>query len=134
MTWLAETLAAVRQRARRAQSPDAAPAIEPDSVPPSAESAHERLIEAVISVRDLLDPDTVISRRIGAALQDSGVHELVPIGERFDPVRHHLVFTTATAVPAEDGLICEVQRVGYSQGPRTIRVPEVVVYKLSSTS
>jgi GrpE len=91
------------------------------------------LVGSVIEARDLLDPDGVMAKRLGAALARSGVSEFAPIGQRFDPARHHAVDAAPTADPASADLIAEVQRVGYFDATHMIRLPEVVVFRLETT-
>lgn len=91
-----------------------------------------QLIESVIAARDLVDPSSVMARRLGAALACGGVTEVAPVGQPFDPSRHHAVKATATTDPASADLIAEVQRVGYCDAFHLIRPPEVVVFRLES--
>lgn len=91
-----------------------------------------RLVSSVIAARDLLDPHSVMAQRLGAALSGGGVQELVPIGQPFDPSRHHAVGTAGTTDPATANRIAEVQRVGYTDAHHTIRPPEVVVFRLDA--
>lgn len=102
--------------------------------PPSAMGADMALValaDAVISVRDLVEPGSALARRIGAALAAGGVVEVAPIGEPFDPALHHAVQVSATDDVNKDGRIADVERVGYRDASRMLRAPEVVVFSAS---
>jgi molecular chaperone GrpE len=126
---------------RRPRDPDAAGAparraarvsrVPPIPAPASAADADlAALVGSVIEARDLLDPQSVMAQRLGTALARSGVSEFAPIGQPFDPARHHAVDAAPTADPARVDLIAEVQRVGYFDATHMIRPPEVVVFRL----
>ncbi len=99
---------------------------------PSKTDGLEQLIEAVIAARDLVAPSSVMAQRLGAALAQGGVAELAPVGQAFDPARHHAVQVTPTSDPSNADRIAEVQRIGYSDAHHLIRPPEVVVYRLEA--
>lgn len=99
---------------------------------PGPDPRRQPLVDGLIAARDLVDPDSVLSRRLGAALAEGGVRELAPIGERFDPGRHHAVATQPTNDPARAELIADVERVGYADAERMIRLPDVVVFRLDA--
>jgi hypothetical protein len=101
--------------------------------PPASDSRFQPLVDAVIATRDMVDPTSVIARRLGAALAEGGVVELAPVGQRFDPAQHHAVETAPTLDPARADQIAEIQRVGYREAHRLIRLPEVIVFRLEQS-
>lgn len=113
-------------------APTASPPQTPPSPPAPAAANLATLVSSVIATRDLLDPASVLSQRLGAALSSGGVQELIPIGQPFDPNRHRAVETASTTDPASADRIAEVQRVGYRDAQNTIRPPDVVVYRLEA--
>lgn len=95
-----------------------------------------RLARSIVAARDLVDPGSVLSRRLGEGLSEADFVEDSPVGERFDPARHHAVEVTATADDEQVDRIAEVRRVGYSDRTSggALRPPEVVVYRVEISS
>ena len=102
----------------------------PPAAPAPDTAAFDAMVVSVIEARDLVDPSTVLSARLGAALASAGVSEFAPVGQRFDETRHHAVQAAPTSDPANVDLIAEVQRIGYYNQHQMIRLPEVVVYRM----
>lgn len=102
----------------------------PEGAEASAVAPRDRLIQALIDVRDQVGSDAVRSG-IAAALAEVGVAEVtVPAGLAFDPVRHKGVDRLSTADPALDRTVAGTERPGYLDRGAAVRLPEVVVYRL----
>lgn len=84
------------------------------------------LAAALINLRDQM-PSDALAEEAQRALAAAGITEVRPDGETFDPARHR----AASQVDTNDALahdrIVATERVGYVDGSRPIRLPEVVV-------
>ncbi len=117
--------------AGRRRSPADPPASTlPGPSPASTLADLDLIIESVIEARDLAQPSTVMTRRLGEALAHAGVREFTPVGAPYDPTRHYAVGTEPAPDAASADLIAEVQRVGYLRDSAVIRAAEVVVFRL----
>ncbi len=61
-------------------------------------------------------------------LKRHGVEQINPLGEKFDPNVHEAVYQ-ANVPDKEPGIICDVQKVGYTLFGRVIRPSQVGVVK-----
>ncbi len=62
------------------------------------------------------------------SLEQVGVVQFVPTGERFDPYKHEALREVETEDPSLDHTIERVERAGYSIGEKIIRPAQVSVY------
>ena len=102
----------------------------------------ERLAQAILPVRDSLaagiaasaaaDPDAVIKgqqatlRLLDEALAASGITEIDPKGEPFDPSKHEAL-SMLPAPTARPGTVLEVIQKGYQLHDRLLRAAKVIV-------
>ena len=136
---LALLLAARRKPAGPGQAPPGPPPVAPAPVAagpaigpaPSREEAAIRsqragLVEALISLRDQL-PSEALADEAQRALAAAGITEIRPDGEVFDPARHRATDQVTAADVQAHNRVTATERVGYADGERVIRLPEVVV-------
>jgi hypothetical protein len=90
---------------------------------------HDRkdLVVGLVELIDLLD-SPALRRRAIDTLAAAGVEAVDSAGDQFDPARHRAVARVETADPAADGIIVETERLGYVDGGRHVRLPDVHVY------
>ncbi|MGE5407801.1 MAG: nucleotide exchange factor GrpE [Syntrophothermus sp.] len=69
----------------------------------------------------------LVFRGLREALARSGVEQVDPQGEKFDPTRHEALSTVAGADGVEPGVVVEVMQKGYRLGDQLIRPARVVV-------
>jgi len=98
----------------------------PSRAETQVKSERAGLIDAVIALRDQL-PSAALGEEAARALTAAGVTELSPDGVAFDPAQHRAVDQVATDDPARHNTVATVERPGYADGSRLIRLPEVVV-------
>jgi hypothetical protein len=79
----------------------------------------------------LLDaaPSDSMRYRIRRMLSDAGVVEYAADGEVFDPERHNVVDVEWTDDPARESRVARTLRPGFADGPRILRVADVLVYR-----
>jgi hypothetical protein len=142
LVWAAGAVAAVAgafalgslTAARRRTDPHPAPAPAPRSdapaseVPAAAVRQRQELVGACIEVRDLVGSQA-LAGRLGSALERAGVVTVDPTGELFDHRYHRAVHVSDTDDVSLDARIARVERVGYADGARLLRPPEVVVWR-----
>jgi molecular chaperone GrpE len=104
----------------------------------------EKLAQAILPVRDsieagltaaeksghaaLLDGQRATLRLLDDALAASGIREIVPRGEPFDPSKHEaLTLVAVPNVPANT--VVEVVQKGYEMNERLLRAAKVIVAK-----
>jgi molecular chaperone GrpE len=75
----------------------------------------------------ILDGVHMIYRQFLVELGDLGLQSYNPMGLRFNPVRHSALRKQEVEEQAQDGIIIEVTRPGYSHDNRVLRPAEVVV-------
>jgi molecular chaperone GrpE len=100
---------------------------QPVEPPPDLVRDREALIGSCLYLYDIVRDDA-LRERLRRALAQAGVSELDSVGERFDPSRHRAMGRVATDDPSLDGRIAEVERRGFSDRGRILRMPEVLVY------
>lgn len=61
------------------------------------------------------------------ALENHGVKEVNPVGEKYDHTSHEAATTVSTEDKNNDGVVLEVLEKGYSLNDKIIRPPKVVV-------
>ena len=86
----------------------------------------DRAIESVdeeIAEHPWVEGIRAVGRKFQDTLEASGVMELAPLGEDFDPNVHEAV----SYAPGPEGQVIAVVRRGFSLGGHVIRVPMVVV-------
>lgn len=107
----------------------------------------ERLAAAIIPVRDsieaglgvldgdrspdvaaILEGEQATLRLLDQALEASGIREIDPLGEPFDPTRHEAM-TVLESAESEPDSVLEVIQKGYSLHERILRPARVVVAK-----
>ena len=104
----------------------------------------ERLAQAILPVRDslqaglaaaekagdtvLLDGQRATLRLLDDALAASGIREIDPVGEPFDPNKHEALSVVAAAGVAPDTVL-EVVQKGYELNERLLRAAKVLVAK-----
>ena len=102
----------------------------------------ERLAQALLPVRDsleaglasaeqadveaLLDGKKATLRLLDSALEQSGIEELDPLGEPFDPAKHEAM-TLAPSETAEPNTVLTVVQKGYAIHDRLLRPARVIV-------
>ncbi|MBO3749034.1 nucleotide exchange factor GrpE [Streptosporangiaceae bacterium NEAU-GS5] len=92
----------------------------------------EALVQACVRYRDLLaDRYPQLAGTLAAALAASGVRETHADGQPFDGRLHEAVDVAPTADPRLHDRVARTVRCGYVDGDRILRVPTVVVYRLS---
>lgn len=89
-------------------------------------SQREALIDGLIALRDQL-PSAALADEASRALAAAGVTEIRPDGETFDPARHRAAHQVQTADQGAHDTVASTERVGYADGTRSVRLPEVVV-------
>ncbi|MGQ0778212.1 MAG: nucleotide exchange factor GrpE [Pseudonocardiales bacterium] len=100
----------------------------------------ERLLEADVSRDDLLlaciryrdqlaERDPATGNRLLAALRGVGVDEIRVDGELFDTRHHESVDVTPAPRPELHDHVAQTTRLGYRDGARVVRLPQVVVYR-----
>jgi molecular chaperone GrpE len=104
----------------------------------------ERLAQAILPVRDsleaglaatekagqtaLLDGQRATLRLLDDALAASGIREISPHGEPFDPAKHEAL--SLVAVPnAAPNMVVDVVQKGYEMNERLLRAAKVLVSK-----
>lgn len=85
--------------------------------------------ESATDVHSLRQGVTMIQREIIGVLQSSGLGEVAPLDEPFDPALHEAV-ATDTVRAKGDGVVLEVLRPGWQLNGRIIRPAMVKVNKL----
>ncbi len=118
---------ASRRRRRGRPGTTVSPTAPTPATPSESPSA---LVDTVIAVRDLVEPGSVVYRRLGEGLRSSGIVELAPEGQPFDPTTQHATHAATTREPRQAGRVASVERVGYANAHHLLRPPEVVVYRL----
>jgi molecular chaperone GrpE len=104
----------------------------------------ERLAQAILPVRDslqaglaaaekagdtvLLDGQRATLRLLDDALAASGIREIDPVGEPFDPNKHEALSVVPAAGVAPDTVL-EVVQKGYELNERLLRAAKVLVAK-----
>jgi molecular chaperone GrpE len=104
----------------------------------------ERLAQAILPVRDsleaglaaaekagdsvLLDGQRATLRLLDEALTASGIREINPVGEVFDPNKHEALSVVPAAGVAPDTVL-EVVQKGYELNERLLRAAKVLVAK-----
>jgi len=104
----------------------------------------ERLAQAILPVRDslqaglaaaekagdtvLLDGQRATLRLLDDALAASGIREIDPVGEPFDPNKHEALSVIPAAGVAPDTVL-EVVQKGYELNERLLRAAKVLVAK-----
>jgi len=71
-----------------------------------------------------------ISNQLKKALEDNGLREVNPLGEKFDPMRDEMLAYEHTDDPKKEHLITEVVNKGYNLNGKTIKAPRVKVGEL----
>lgn len=88
----------------------------------------DRLVGECIAVRDQLSSGALRSR-LGRALSDVGILDVDPIGQPFDAELHTAVEVVPTTDRSLHNRVASTERVGYRDGERPLRLPEVAVYR-----
>jgi molecular chaperone GrpE len=104
----------------------------------------ERLAQAILPVRDsleaglaaaqltgqpvLLDGHRATLRLLDEAFTASGIREIAPVGELFDPSRHEAL-TMVSAPRVAPNTVIEVVQKGYELNERLLRAAKVIVAK-----
>jgi hypothetical protein len=102
----------------------------PASQPPVRDETRndrDALIRSCVYLYDIVR-EPVLRDRLREALAEAGVSELDNVGGRFDPVKHIATGRVPTDNPSLDGQIADVERPGFSDRGRVLRLPEVTVY------
>lgn len=86
------------------------------------------LVETCIYVRDRAS-SKAISDRLAWTLNEVGVVENRPTGERFDTARHEAGGTAPTDEQQLEGVIAAVEIAGYVDRGQVVRAPVVTVYR-----
>lgn len=89
------------------------------------------LVETCIYVRDRAS-SKAISDRLAWTLNEVGVVENRPTGERFDTARHEAGGTAPTDEQQLEGTIAAVEIAGYVDRGQVVRAPVVTVYRAES--
>jgi molecular chaperone GrpE len=103
----------------------------------------ERLAQAILPVRDslqagldaaekaghaaLLDGQRATLRLLDDALTASGVREIDPVGQRFDPSKHEALSLVPAAPGVAPDTVLEVVQKGYELNERLLRAAKVLV-------
>jgi molecular chaperone GrpE (heat shock protein) len=93
----------------------------------SQAAERDDLIQACIRALDMVQSGAVRDV-LGGALERAGVVRVDPTGQLFDPDVHCSVGLLHTQDQALDDTVARLERAGYSDHGRQLRVPEVVVY------
>lgn len=88
------------------------------------------LIEMCLYAMDRARSAGVVER-LTEGLRGVGVCAVRPEGERFDPAVHEAAGTVGTDDPALDGMIAEIEVVGFVDRDTVLRAPVVTVYQHS---
>lgn len=133
-------------RRRGQASPAAQPPAQPLAPPPTVNPApvggtvivpsarelaalraqRDGLVEALIGLRDRL-PSQALADEAAAALSAAGVEEVRPAGLPFDPSQHRAVGQVEGDGSGGAARVAEVERPGYRDGDKTLRLPDVLV-------
>lgn len=114
----------------------ATPAGDPAVVEARDRAVEQRalLVQTIIDVGDQVSSEAVRAQ-LAESLQRVGVvPQRVDAGTPFDPHRHRGVQAVPAANPAANGTVAACDRPGWVDGERTIRLPEVVVYRWEDPS
>jgi molecular chaperone GrpE len=95
-----------------------------------AQMDRQSLIRSCVYLYDIVREPT-LRDRLRVALADAGVTELDSVGGRFDPGKHKATGRVPTGDPSLDGQVAEVERPGFLDRGRVLRLPEVTVYSVS---
>lgn len=95
---------------------------------PRSEHDRQRLVTAVIEVRDQIE-SPAMREWLRSALADVGVSEVIADGQPFDSRRHQAVDQVATSDPSWNGVVARTDRPGYIDGTISVRLPQVAVYR-----
>lgn len=129
----ASTDTVVSEPPQRAHQDD--PAVTPELLPRREDdvssAGREGLVQVCIDVSEQVDSRMLRDELIDA-LNQAGVFQYDPQGERFDPARHHSVGRMSTDNPDQDGLIAATQKVGWLDNGARSRFPDVVVWRLDN--
>ncbi len=68
-----------------------------------------------------------IYQKLVRIFEENGLESLHPLGEAFDPAKHHSVGQLATAKAEEDNKVLEVVQTGYQLAGRVVRPAKVKV-------
>ena len=104
----------------------------PPAAPATAPADRVALVDALIEVRDQVTSVTlgdVLDRALAAA----GVQPISADGEAFDARIHHAVASTPTTDAGLHDRIASTEKLGYADGDRLIRPPQVVVYQFAAS-
>ena len=131
----------LRRRAARPQHPVSgapAPAVivapinAPPPPPPMAVSSPDRSTALVTGLIDLSDrvPSQALRAEVIAMLATAGVRVIdVPPGTPFDASQMRGIGTVPSPDPASQARVASTDRVGFSDGVRVIRAPDVIVFR-----
>lgn len=97
-----------------------------------AGAGRDDLLLACIRYRDqLAEQDPATGDRLLAALRSVGVKEIRGDGELFTPCHHESVDVTTTPRSELHDQVAQTTRLGYRDGARVVRLPQVVVYRFA---
>lgn len=99
----------------------------------SAPRDREVLVQACIDVADQVTSDGVRERLV-AALVEAGVVPDAPVGQRFDPGQHEASGLVPTADASLHNTIAVIERPGWVDRGRRLRLPRVLVHRLEATA
>lgn len=81
--------------------------------------------------KDLVEGVELVRREMLSSLGKHGVAHVPARGEKFDPNRHEAIAVVPVTDAAQDGVVLDVMREGYSIGEGTLRPAGVAVGKLA---
>lgn len=98
--------------------------------PPPGDTDRDHLIASLIDLADRLrDHQPGLWKAANRRLEAVGVQAHLADGEPFDPERHRAVGYRATDEARLHLTIAATERVGYTDRGKTLRVPEVIVFR-----
>jgi GrpE len=93
----------------------------------------QNLVRECIEVADQVG-SAMLREKLHKGLKSAGVLPIRADGEHFNPKRHHAVGSAPTRDAASDGLVADTPRIGWQDGERAVRKPDVLVYRYTETS
>lgn len=82
----------------------------------------------VITDDNILKGVEMIEKEIKESLKQIGVKEMIPLGEKFDPMYHNAISVSHNA-DKEDDIITDVYKNGYIYNDKVIRYAQVIINK-----
>jgi hypothetical protein len=90
------------------------------------------LVDLCVELEDLL-PQPALREKVHRALAKVGVTASEPVGDIFDPEHHCSVGSMPTGDPELHDHVASVERCGFNDHGRELRIPDVIVWRYDAT-